>query len=64
MSGISDWVKITGKESTRTEHPLRRGHVPSFGFIKIGESDNSFWFGYGSDWESEKMGEVKKRTAH
>lgn len=64
MSGISDWVKITGKESTRTEHPQGRGHVPSFGLIKIGESDNSLRFGYGSDWESEKMGEVKKRTAH
>lgn len=38
MLGISDWVKITGEESTRTEHRLIRGQdVLGSGLIKIGE---------------------------
>lgn len=39
MFGISDWVTITGKESTRTEHCLIKGavYILWFELIKIGE---------------------------
>lgn len=37
-----------------------RGHGGHwFGWIKIDESDNSFWCGNSSDWAHEKMGEDK-----
>lgn len=38
MLAVSDWVKITGKASTRTEHHLIRGH----GVLRV-QDDNNWW---------------------